>query len=78
MTRKLPYLFLFSLIVILTFILGVKYGKKVEQANKINSYLLKITPSASPKPSEGGSISLAPTKVSTPSATVSPKPTKTQ
>ena len=39
-----PYLFLFSLVVILTFILGVRYGQKVEKNNKVVDYLLSITP----------------------------------
>lgn len=39
-----PYLFLFFLIVILVFILGVRYGQRVEKNNKIVDYLLSITP----------------------------------
>ena len=38
------YLFLFCLIVILAFILGVRYGQKVEKNNKVVDYVLKITP----------------------------------
>ena len=42
-----PYLFLFSLVVILAFILGVRYGQKVEKNNKTIDYLLKLpTPTA--------------------------------
>jgi len=37
-----PYLFLFFLIVILAFILGVRYGQKVEKNNKTIDYLLKL------------------------------------
>jgi hypothetical protein len=44
------YLFLFVLIVILAFILGVRYGQKVEKNNKVVDYILKITPTA-PVPS---------------------------
>ena len=42
--RKLPYLFLLILIIILIFVGGVKYGQKVEQANKVIKYVLSITP----------------------------------
>lgn len=42
-----PYLFLFFLIVILVFILGVRYGQRVEKNNKTIDYLLKLpTPTA--------------------------------
>lgn len=70
-----PYLFLFFLIVILVFILGVRYGQRVEKNNKIVDYLLLITPYptytpyplASPKSKdEGGS----PTKNASPSPTL--------
>lgn len=45
MVRKsTPYIFLMILAVILTFILGVRYGKNVEQTNKTISYLLTLTP----------------------------------
>ncbi len=39
------YLLLFVLIVILFFILGVRYGQKVEKTNKAINYFLSITPS---------------------------------
>lgn len=45
-----PYLFLFFLIVILVFILGVRYGQKVERNNKVVDYLLSITPLPIPPP----------------------------
>lgn len=38
------YLFLFFLVIILVFILGVRYGQRVEKNNKMIDYLLKITP----------------------------------
>ena len=38
------YVFLVVLIVVLFFILGVRYGQKVEKNNKIVDYILKITP----------------------------------
>jgi len=43
------YVFLFIIITILTFILGVRYGQRVEKANKAVDYLLSITPSLTPK-----------------------------
>lgn len=42
--KSTPYIFLIILAVILTFILGVRYGKNVEQTNKTISYLLTLTP----------------------------------
>ncbi|MFN4212771.1 MAG: hypothetical protein ACK4FL_02290 [Microgenomates group bacterium] len=42
------YLLIFSLTLILTFILGVRYGQKVEQTNKVINYLLSITPTTPP------------------------------
>lgn len=56
MTKKnVPYLFLLILIIVLIFIGGVKYGQKVEEANKTIKYILSITPTK-PAPT------LAPTK----------------
>ncbi|GIW64522.1 MAG: hypothetical protein KatS3mg092_0455 [Patescibacteria group bacterium] len=45
-----PYLFLLTLIIILVFIIGVRYGQQVERVNKTINYLLSITPSKSPTP----------------------------
>lgn len=42
------YLFLFFLLIILVFILGVRYGQRIEKNNKIVDYLLKITPTKIP------------------------------
>lgn len=42
------YLFLFFLICILIFILGVRYGQNVEKNNKVINYLLSITPTSLP------------------------------
>ncbi|MFA5770185.1 MAG: hypothetical protein WC894_01660 [Patescibacteria group bacterium] len=39
-----PFLFLFFLITILVFILGVRYGQRVEKNNKVVDYILSITP----------------------------------
>ncbi|MFA9288292.1 MAG: hypothetical protein ACEQSA_00225 [Weeksellaceae bacterium] len=46
MTRKrLPYIFLTILFIIICFIAGVQYGKNVEKTNKAIKYILSITPS---------------------------------
>jgi len=45
------YIFLFVLLIVLFFILGVRYGQKVEKNNKVVDYLLSIPPSPSPPPS---------------------------
>lgn len=42
--KKASYIFIFLLILILIFILGVRYGQKVEKNNKIVDYILKISP----------------------------------
>jgi hypothetical protein len=39
-----PMLFIFFLILVLFFILGVRYGQKVEKNNKVVDYILKVTP----------------------------------
>jgi len=64
-----PYLFLFFLVIILVFILGIRYGQRIEKNNKVVDYLLSITPYpiASPKSKdEGGS----PTKTASASPTL--------
>jgi len=49
MSHKIgPYLVLTTLLIILVFILGVRYGQRVEKANKQIDFVLSITPT--PKP----------------------------
>jgi len=50
MPKKIgPYILLFALMLVLIFIIGVRYGQNVEKTNKtINAYLLSITPKPSP------------------------------
>jgi len=45
MSKKIiPYFFLAFLLAILLFIIGVRYGQRVEQVNKTISYLVSIPP----------------------------------
>ncbi len=46
--KSKSYLLLFFLALILVFILGVRYGQKVEKTNKIIDYVLSITPRITP------------------------------
>lgn len=51
MNKKLgPYFLLGFLFVILVFIIGVKYGKKVESTNKVIDFAMSITPTKVPSP----------------------------
>ncbi|MDH7475926.1 MAG: hypothetical protein QHH09_00440 [Microgenomates group bacterium] len=49
---KKPYLFLVFLIVVLSFVLGVRYGQQVEKTNKFIDYLTSLSPTkpSSPTP----------------------------
>lgn len=42
--KKASYVFIFFLVLILIFILGVRYGQTVEKNNKVVDYILSITP----------------------------------
>ncbi len=46
--KKAPYILLLALFVILIFIVGVRYGQRVERANKSIDYVLSLTPTLSP------------------------------
>lgn len=50
--RKGPYILLIILLLILFFILGVRYGQRVERANKEIAQILKITPVKKPSPTK--------------------------
>ncbi|OGK62863.1 hypothetical protein A2334_01705 [Candidatus Roizmanbacteria bacterium RIFOXYB2_FULL_38_10] len=53
MSKKFtPYLFLGLLAVILFFILGVRYGQKVEKTNKVITALISIPPTATVAPTQ--------------------------
>lgn len=62
--KKASYVFIFFLVLILIFILGVRYGQKVEKNNKVVDYILSITPYPTYTP--------YPTPELTKTATVSP------
>lgn len=48
--RSLPYFFLAFLFAILLFILGIRYGQRVELANKTIHYLISIPPTPTLQP----------------------------
>lgn len=48
--KSFPYLLLAFLFAILLFILGVRYGQRVEQVNKTISYLVSLPPSPTVAP----------------------------
>jgi len=48
--KALPYLFLLFLIAIILFIIGVRYGQRVEQINKTVTYLISLPPSPTSSP----------------------------
>ncbi len=50
MNKKGPYILLGVLLLILIFILGVRYGQSVEKTNKTVNYVLSLTPKLTPSP----------------------------
>ncbi len=44
------YIFIFLLVLIVVFVIGVRYGQQVERANKVIDYLLKLTPTPTQLP----------------------------
>lgn len=52
MIKKGPYILILILIIFLIFILGVRYGQKVERTNKIINYLISIPPSPTGEPTQ--------------------------
>ncbi|MBI4973647.1 hypothetical protein HZC27_03495 [Candidatus Roizmanbacteria bacterium] len=49
--KRTPYLFLGFLLLVLLFIMGVRYGQQVEKTNKLTSFLVSIAPSTTTAPS---------------------------
>jgi hypothetical protein len=45
-----PYIFIAILVIVLFFILGVRYGQKVEKTNKTIDYIISLTPAKTPTP----------------------------
>src|SRR3989338_5109256 len=50
--KKTSLYFLFSLFIILVFIIGVRYGQRVEKTNKVIDYLTSLPPSPTREPSQ--------------------------
>ncbi len=50
--KKTSLIFLLSLFVVLIFIIGVRYGQKVEKTNKTVNYLISIPPSPTLQPTQ--------------------------
>lgn len=48
--KKTPYIFLAILFIILAFILGARYGQRVEKTNKAIDYLISLPPTKAPLP----------------------------
>lgn len=48
--KKGPYLLIFILVIILIFILGVRYGQQVEMTNKKINFYLSLAPTKPPQP----------------------------
>lgn len=44
------YIFLIVLVVVLVFIVGVRYGQSIEKSNKTVEKLLSVTPTQTPAP----------------------------
>jgi len=47
---KKPIILILLLIIVLVFILGVRYGQRVEKNNKVVDFVLSIAPTRSPTP----------------------------
>lgn len=50
--KKTSIIFLLVLFIILIFIVGVRYGQRVEKANKIINYLISLPPSPTLQPTQ--------------------------
>lgn len=48
--KKAPYIFLLVLFIILVFVVGIRYGQRVERANRTIDYLKKYLPTQEPTP----------------------------
>ncbi|MBI4225937.1 hypothetical protein HY612_02385 [Candidatus Roizmanbacteria bacterium] len=50
--KKKSLIFLLILFIILIFIIGVRYGQRVEKTNKIVDYLISLPPTQTPQPTQ--------------------------
>lgn len=50
MKKYLPYFLLFFLTIFISFLFGVKYGRKVEKTDKYFYFMLSLTPNPIPSP----------------------------
>ncbi len=48
--KKAPYIFLLVLFIILVFVVGIRYGQRVERTNRAIDYLKKYLPTQAPTP----------------------------
>lgn len=52
MNKRGPIIFLITLTIILVFILGIRYGQRVEKTNKAINYFLSLPPTKPPEPTQ--------------------------
>ncbi|MBI2641524.1 hypothetical protein HYW87_02910 [Candidatus Roizmanbacteria bacterium] len=50
--KRGPIILLILLVLILFFILGVRYGQRVEKTNKVINYLISLPPTQTPQPTQ--------------------------
>ncbi len=50
--KRGPIIFILVLIIVLVFILGLRYGQRVEKTNKAIDYLLSLPPTKPPQPTQ--------------------------
>ena len=54
--KKGPFILISLLVIAMIFILGMQYGKQVEKTDKVIEYILSITPSQTPMPTDADPI----------------------
>lgn len=52
MKKKGPAILIISLVIFLFFVLGIRYGQKVEKTNKVIDYLISLPPSPPAEPTQ--------------------------
>lgn len=58
-SKPLPYIFITLLIIILVFLVGVRYGQRVEKTNKILDFINRLPPSPTLPPKTAPDIAYA-------------------